>query len=80
MGYGLPAAIAAGLHQPQRRVIAFAGDGCLQMTMQEIGTAMQYGVRVIIIVIDNGIYGTTSAEAITPSTTLSAIRKHATKK
>ena len=58
MGYGLPAAIAAGLNQPQRKVVAFAGDGCLQMTLQEIGTAMQYRVNVIILVIDNGIYGT----------------------
>lgn len=58
MGYGLPAAIAAKLHQPDRCVIAFAGDGCLQMTVQEIGTAMQYKANVIIVVVDNGIYGT----------------------
>ncbi|MFK8082772.1 MAG: thiamine pyrophosphate-binding protein [Granulosicoccus sp.] len=58
MGYGLPAAIAGKLHQPDRCVIAFAGDGCLQMTLQEIGTAMQYQVNIIIVVVDNGIYGT----------------------
>lgn len=58
MGYGLPAAIAAKLNQPNRCVVAFAGDGCLQMTLQELGTAMQYKANIIILVIDNGIYGT----------------------
>lgn len=58
MGYGLPAAIAAKLEYPKRPVIAVAGDGCLQMTMQEIGTAMQYGVSIVILVVDNGMYGT----------------------
>jgi len=58
MGYGLPAAIAAKLSRPENCVIAFAGDGCLQMTLQEIGTAMQYKANIIIIVIDNGMYGT----------------------
>ena len=58
MGYGLPAAIAAKLRQPRRPVICFAGDGCFQMTGQELGTAMQAGAAVIILVVDNGIYGT----------------------
>lgn len=58
MGYGLPAAVAAKLKFPDRTVIAFAGDGCLQMTMQEFGTAAQEGAAIIVIVIDNGIYGT----------------------
>lgn len=58
MGYGLPAAIAAKLNQPERCVIAFAGDGCLQMTIQELGTAMQHQANIIVIVVDNGIYGT----------------------
>ncbi len=58
MGYGLPAAIAAKLNQPERHVVAFAGDGCLQMTLQELGTAMQYKANIIILVVDNGIYGT----------------------
>jgi len=58
MGYGLPAAIAGKLHQPDRCVVAFAGDGCLQMTLQEIATAMQYRANIIIIVINNGMYGT----------------------
>lgn len=58
MGYGLPAAIAAKLHSPEKTVIAFAGDGCFQMTSQEFGTAVQAGASVVVIVIDNGMYGT----------------------
>jgi acetolactate synthase I/II/III large subunit len=58
MGYGLPAAIAAKLAHPQREVVAFAGDGCFLMTGQELATAVQYGVNVIILVVDNGSYGT----------------------
>lgn len=58
MGYGLPAAIAAKLRHPDRNIVCFAGDGCFQMTGQEFGTAVQYGANVIILVIDNGIYGT----------------------
>jgi len=58
MGYGLPAAIAAKLRYPDRTVVCFAGDGCFQMTGQEIGTAVQYGVKVIVLVVDNGMYGT----------------------
>ncbi|WP_247887025.1 thiamine pyrophosphate-binding protein [Azospirillum sp. SYSU D00513] len=58
MGYGLPAAIAAKREHPDRTVVAFAGDGCFQMTVQELGTAVQYGVNVLILVINNGIYGT----------------------
>lgn len=58
MGYGLPAAIAAKLACPDRTVVAFAGDGCFQMTMQEFGTAVQAQAAIIVIVIDNGMYGT----------------------
>ncbi|PTW62403.1 acetolactate synthase-1/2/3 large subunit [Breoghania corrubedonensis] len=58
MGYGLPAAIAAKLRHPDRDVVCFAGDGCLQMTINELGTAMQADAAVIIICVDNGIYGT----------------------
>lgn len=58
MGYGVPAAIAAKLAAPAREVIAFAGDGCFLMTGQELATAVQYGVNIIIIVVDNGSYGT----------------------
>ena len=58
MGYGLPAAIAAKLEYSEREVICLAGDGCFQMTMQEFGTARQYGLKVIVIVVNNGVYGT----------------------
>lgn len=58
MGYGVPAAIAAKLLGPERPVVAFAGDGCFQMTGCEIGTAVQYGLPMVIIVANNGIYGT----------------------
>lgn len=58
MGYGLPAAVAAKLRYPERTVICWAGDGDLQMTLQELGTAAQYGAPLITIVIDNGLYGT----------------------
>lgn len=58
MGYGLPAAIAAKLEHPDREVVCAAGDGCLMMIVQELATAAQYGAAVIVIVADNGSYGT----------------------
>lgn len=58
MGYGLPAAIAAKLEHPDRMVVSVAGDGCLQMTVTEMSTAAQYGVAVVVIVANNGRYGT----------------------
>lgn len=57
MGYGLPAAIAAKLLCPDRTVVCFAGDGCFLMNGQELATAMQYGANVIVIVVNNGMYG-----------------------
>lgn len=58
MGYGLPAAISASLAHPDRTVVCMAGDGCLQMTVNELSTAAQYGATPIIIVANNGRYGT----------------------
>jgi acetolactate synthase-1/2/3 large subunit len=58
MGFGFPAAIGAKLAYPDREVIALAGDGCFLMTGQELATAVQYGVNLITLVIDNGSYGT----------------------
>ena len=58
MGYGLPAAIAAKLRHPERIVVAFAGDGCFQMTSQEMATAVQAGAPVVVVVVNNGIHGT----------------------
>jgi acetolactate synthase-1/2/3 large subunit len=57
MGYGLPAAIAAALLEPSRPAVCFAGDGCFLMTGQEMATALQYDARVIVILVDNGMYG-----------------------
>ena len=58
MGYGLPAAIAAKLAHPEREVVCLAGDGCFQMTGQELATARERGAAVIALVADNGMYGT----------------------
>ena len=58
MGYGLPAAIAAKLARPEREVVCFAGDGDFLMTGQELATAVQYGANIVVVVVDNGAYGT----------------------
>ncbi len=58
MGYGLPAAIAAKLEYPDRTVVCLAGDGCLQMTINELSTAAQYGAAILVLVVNNGRYGT----------------------
>ena len=61
MGYGLPAAIAAKVADPNRCVVCFAGDGDFQMNCQELATARQAGAQPIILVLNNGIYGTIRA-------------------
>ena len=58
MGYGVPASIAAKLANPSKTVVTFAGDGCFMMTAQELATAMQYDLAVVMIVVNNGMYGT----------------------
>jgi len=58
MGYGLPGAVAAKLCHPERMVLAFAGDGCFQMTGLEFATAVQDGAAIIVILVDNSMYGT----------------------
>ncbi len=58
MGYGVPAAIAASLRYPERTVVAVAGDGDFLMNGQELATAVQHGANLIVIVVDNGAYGT----------------------
>jgi acetolactate synthase I/II/III large subunit len=58
MGYGVPAAVGMKRIAPERMVIAFAGDGDFLMTGQEFATAVQYELPIIIIVVDNGMYGT----------------------
>jgi acetolactate synthase-1/2/3 large subunit len=58
MGYGLPAAITAALRHPERKVVCVAGDGCFLMYPQELATAAQYGAELIVLVVNNGMYGT----------------------
>ena len=72
MGYGFPAAIAASLEHPEKTVLCFAGDGCFQMTLNELSTARQHGAKPlaagkhavahgakpIVILCNNGRYGT----------------------
>jgi acetolactate synthase I/II/III large subunit len=58
MGYGVPAAVAAQRLHPDRMVVAFAGDGDFLMNGQELATAVQYDLPVIVIVVNNAMYGT----------------------
>lgn len=58
MGYGLPAAIAAAFAHPERTILAVHGDGCFLMAGNELATLAHYGLKVIVLVCDNGSYGT----------------------
>jgi len=58
MGYGVPAAVAAKAVHPDRVVVSWNGDGCFLMNGQELATAAQYGLAIVFVVIDNGMYGT----------------------
>ena len=58
MGYGVPASVAAALRYPDRTVVAVAGDGEFLMNGQELATAAQYGANLLVLVVDNGAYGT----------------------
>ncbi|MDU0342558.1 thiamine pyrophosphate-binding protein [Bosea rubneri] len=58
MGYSLPAAISAKLLHPDRVVVDFVGDGCYQMSSEELATAVQYGAAVIVVLFNNNMYGT----------------------
>jgi acetolactate synthase-1/2/3 large subunit len=57
MGYGVPAAVALKRLYPERRVISISGDGDFLMSGQEFVTAAQYGLPIICLVLDNGMYG-----------------------
>ncbi|MGR3539812.1 MAG: thiamine pyrophosphate-dependent enzyme [Hasllibacter sp.] len=61
MGYGIPAAVAACVAHPGRRVVCFAGDGDFQMTGAELATAVQEGAAPVVLVLNNGSYGTIRA-------------------
>ena len=58
MGYGLPAAVAAKLRHPEKTVVCLAGDGCFLMYPQEIATAAAHGANLIVILVNNRMYGT----------------------
>jgi acetolactate synthase I/II/III large subunit len=58
MGYGVPAAVAAKLVAPGRPVVCFAGDGDFLMSAQELATAVQYDLPILVLVVNNGMYGT----------------------
>jgi acetolactate synthase-1/2/3 large subunit len=58
MGYGLPAAVAAAMRFRDRQVLCVAGDGDFLMNGQELATAAQYGADILVLVVDNGSYGT----------------------
>jgi acetolactate synthase-1/2/3 large subunit len=58
MGYGLPAAVAAAIRFKDRPVVCVAGDGDFLMNGQELATAAQYDADLLVLVIDNGSYGT----------------------
>ena len=58
MGYGVPAAVAAKAIDRGRLVVSWNGDGCFQMNGQELATAVQYGLAIVFVVVDNGMYGT----------------------
>lgn len=58
MGYAVPAAVAASLANPSRQAIAFVGDGGFMMSGMEIATAVQHGGRPVVLVFNNGTYGT----------------------
>ena len=58
MGYGLPAAIAAKLRHPGRTVVCLTGDGDFLMTGQELATAVGENLAIVILLVNNGAYGT----------------------
>jgi acetolactate synthase-1/2/3 large subunit len=58
MGYGLPAALTAKVLDPTRPAICIAGDGDFMMSAAELATAVQYGLDVVVLVVNNGMFGT----------------------
>ena len=58
MGYGLPAGVAAKQVFPEREVVVFAGDGDFLMNGQDFATAVQEGLPLLVVLLDNGMYGT----------------------
>ncbi len=61
MGYGIPAGVAAALVRPDRQVVTFVGDGGFMMTSNEMATAVQHRANLIVVVVNNGMFGTIRA-------------------
>ena len=57
MGFGFPAAIGAKIARPDRPVVDIAGDGSIQMNIQELGTAVQYKLPLVICILNNQFLG-----------------------
>ncbi len=58
MGYGVPAAVAAKVVHPERTVVCLSGDGDFLMNGQELATAVQYSLPIVVVIVNNGMYGT----------------------
>jgi acetolactate synthase I/II/III large subunit len=58
MGYGVPAAVAAKAVHPERTVVCLAGDGDFMMSGQELATAVQEDLGIVVLVVNNGMWGT----------------------
>jgi acetolactate synthase I/II/III large subunit len=57
MGYGIPAAIGARAARPEATVVCVDGDGCFQMTQQELATAVLENLPIVVVIINNGYLG-----------------------
>ncbi|WP_406689003.1 thiamine pyrophosphate-binding protein [Saccharopolyspora sp. ID03-671] len=73
MGYAVPAAVAAQLLEPRRAVIAMVGDGGALMTGQEIETAVRHEAPIVVVVFQNGLYGTIALHQVKSSRPMSAV-------
>jgi acetolactate synthase-1/2/3 large subunit len=58
MGYGVPASIAAKIVHRDRVVVSWNGDGCFMMNGQELATAVRYGLNIVFVIVNNGMFGT----------------------
>ncbi|MEB3366801.1 thiamine pyrophosphate-dependent enzyme [Saccharopolyspora mangrovi] len=73
MGYAVPSAVAAKLVAPERAVLAMVGDGGALMTGQEIETAVRHAAPIVVVVFQNGLYGTIALHQVKSSRSMSAV-------
>ena len=57
MGYGIPAAIGAKAARPEAKVVCVDGDGCFQMTCQELATSVLESLPIVVVIVNNGYLG-----------------------